>query len=166
MKKGICFIIGFTVLFAPLAFAQDDTVVKMDSKNPEETLDIHMILETDSADSATKPIGVTPLQISLNSGSSYNFLFEGDKGKGTFSVQASGGVQNWILDPGNTLAYIAGIVFGSIGGAVFVGFLPTAIMEEDMTFYTASGVGLVTGILGLLAALRNRATAELVPQGK
>jgi hypothetical protein len=161
VKKVLSFIIGFTILLAPLAIAQDDTVVNMESKNPEKVLDISMLLDK----SVTKPIGMTPLQISLNSGSTYKFLFEGDKGKGNFTVQASGGVQNWVLDPGNTLAHVAGIVFGSIGGAVFVGFLPSAIMEEDMTFYTASGVGLVTGILGLLAALRNRATAELVSPG-
>lgn len=158
MKKVLSFIIGFTILLAPLVFAQDDTIINMESKNPEEVLDISMLLDK----STTKPIGMTPLQISLNSGSTYKFLFEGDKGKGNLTIQASGGVQNWLLDPGNTLAHVAGIVFGSIGGALFVGFLPFAIMEEDMTFYTASGVGLVTGILGLLAALRNRATAELV----
>lgn len=166
MKKVLSFIIGFTILLAPLAFAQDTTVVNMRSKDEQEALEVHMILEGTAWDVLTKPVGITPLQLTLNTGTVQPFQFIGEKGSGAFTVKATGGVQNWVLDPGNTLRWILGISTGITFGIVFAALLPFGVIwmldYDEYGALIGSTASLGLGIVGLVMYLRNRATAELV----
>jgi hypothetical protein len=169
VKKIICFIIGFTILAAPLAFAQDTTVVNMRSKAETETVEIHMILERTAWDVLTKPVGMTPLQITLNTGTVQPFQFIGEKGNGTFTVKATGGVQNWLLDPGNTARMVVGITTTILAGIGFSALFTLGLFEwmdyGDFGLLIGSGASLGVGIVGLIMTLRNRPTAELVETG-
>lgn len=166
MKKVLSFIIGFTILIAPLAIAQDTTVVNMRSKDEQEALEVHMILERTAWDVLTKPVGLTPLQLTLNTGTVQPFQFIGEKGSGAFTVKATGGMQNWVLDPGNTARYVIGIITTSIGATGFGALFPLGIIWwldwYEFGPLIGSGVSLGVGIIGLIMLLRNRATAELV----
>lgn len=170
MKKFICFIIGFTILAAPLAFAQDTTVVNLRSKDETEAVEIHMILERTTRDKLTKPLGLTPLQITLNTGTVQPFQFIGEKGSGTFTVKATGGVQNWLLDPGNAGRFVAGIIASTLGATGFIILFGIGLpWLYDGYGYVGpmlgSGASLGVGIVGLIMTLRNRSTAELVETG-
>jgi hypothetical protein len=169
VKKVICFIIGFTILAAPLAFAQDTTVVNMRSEDETEALEIHMMLNGNTREIQSRPIGLTPLQITLNSGTVQDFSFYGEDGFGTFTVKATGGVQNWVLDPGNTLRWILGISTGITFGIVFATLLPFGVIwmldYDEYGALIGSTASLGLGIVGLVTYLRNRATATLVETG-
>lgn len=168
MKKIICFITGFTILAAPLAFAQDTTVVNMRSKDETEVVEIHMILERTTRDILTKPVGITPLQLTLNTGTVQPFQFIGEKGRGTFTVKATGGLQNWVLDPGNAGRFGVGISICTIGATGFIILFGIGLPQLEDGYFgptIGSGVSLAVGIVGLMMILRNRATAELVETG-
>jgi len=169
VKKVICFIIGFTILLAPIAFTQDTTVVNMRSEDETEALEIHMMLKGNTREIQSRLIGLTPLQITVNSGTLQDFSFYGEDGFGTFTVKATGGVQNWVLDPGNTLRWILGISTGITFGIVSAALLPFGVIwmldYDEYGALIGSTASLGLGIVGLVMYLRNRATAKLVETG-